>query len=433
MIKKSLIVLVLVIVGAGGYWWMNAPTEENGSQARRGNAAMQMRAGITGQRWGRGGAPTTTVQVEAMTVTEKAQSPFLPLLAKVSAKRQEIITAPQQSRVESILVEPGQQVTAGDPLLQLSAESLQWALRQQEAAITQQEAAIRIAARQHEVHEQALEQARANYRREVNLRQQGYSNESNVQAAAEALRSAELQVAVYDDESIQRQAQLEQARIELARVQSQLDDLTPHAPFDAEVAAVHTAPKVQVAEGTELLTLIDRSSLYASTQIPLSAYREVRGNNTKAWIRVDDNTYPATVSRLAATSNAGAVAMELSLPEGLPVLINETIELDLALPEIQAYAVPQNALYQGDQLYLINEGRLRAVSVSVLGYQQRNDEQWALVDSDELEGEVTVLTTRLSQPTNGTPVTIVNGANVSSSAEPPVRTDAVNSRTEPPL
>ncbi len=433
MIKKSLIVLVLVIVGAGGYWWMNAPKEENSAQARRGNAAMQMRAGITGQRWGRGGAPTTTLQVEAMTATPQAQSPSLPLLAKVSAKRQEVITAPQQARVDTILVEPGQDVTEGEPLLKLSAESLQWALRQQQAAITQQEAAIRIAARQHEVHKQALEQAQANYRREVNLRQQGYSNESNVQAAAEALRSAELQVAIYEDESIQRQAQLEQARIELAQVEAQLEDLTPKAPFEAEVAAIHTAAKVQVASGANLLTLIDRSSLYASTQIPLSAYREVSGNNTKAWVRVDGITYPAKVSRLAATSNAGAVAMELSLPEDLPVLINETIELELALPEIQAYAVPQNALYQGDQLYLINEGRLRAVSVSVLGYQQRDDEQWALVDSGELEGEVTILTTRLSQPTNGTPVTIVNGLGTPSGTAPPERAEAMNSVPETPL
>jgi len=409
MIKKAVVVIVLVAVGAAGYWWMNAPEGDSGPEARRGSAAWQMRAGITGQRWGRGGAPTTTIQVEAMNVARSAESPTLPLLATVSAKRQETITAPQLARVEEILVEPGDRVEAGQPLLRLTAESLQWALRSQQAAITQQEAAIRIAARQHEAHRETLEQARANYQREVNLRQQGFSNESSVQAAAETLRSAELQVAVYEDESVQRQAQLEQARLELEQVQSQIDDLTPTAPFEADVVAVETAPQVQVTSGAPLLTLIDRSSIYASSQIPLSAYRQLRDGNAEAFARINGTAYPVRVSRLSATADAGAVALELTLPEDIPVLINETIEIDLALPAIDAYALPQDALYYGDQLYRINDGRLQAASVTVLGYQQRGDEPWALVTGDELNGEMTVLTTRLSQPTNGTPVTIVNG------------------------
>ncbi|GGX65277.1 efflux RND transporter periplasmic adaptor subunit [Saccharospirillum salsuginis] len=410
MIKKALVVVVLVALGGAGYWWMNAPVGDSGPEARRGNAAMQMRAGITGQRWGRGGAATSTIQVEALDVTMSAHSPTLPLLATVAAKRQEIITAPQLARVEDILVEPGDRVEAGQPLLRLSAESLQWALRQQQAAITQLEATIRIAARQHEVHQEELEQARANYQREVNLRQQGFSNESSVQTAADALRSAELQVAVYEDESVQRRAQLEQARIELEQVQSQIEDLTPTAPFDAEVVAIQTAPRVQVASGANLMTLIDRESIYASTQIPLSAYRELRAGNAEARAIVNGVSYPVRISRLSATANAGAVAMELTLPDDIPVLINETIELDLALPAVDAYALPQDALYYGDQLYRIEDGRLRAVSVSVLGYQQRGDQPWALVTGDGLDGGMTVLTTRLSQPTNGTPVTVVNGA-----------------------
>lgn len=410
MIKKTVMVLVLIALGGAGYWWMNAPVDSGDPQARRGNAAWQMRAGITGQRWGRGGAPTTTIQVEALDVSRSPHSPTLPLLATVLAKRQETITAPQQARVAEILVEPGDSVTAGQPLLRLSAEDLEWARRQQQAAITQQEAAIRIAERQHQAHQEELEQARANYERETNLRRQGFSNESSVQSAAEALRAAELQVAVYEDESVQRSAQLEQARIELEQVEAQIDDLTPTAPFDATVVDVQTAPRVQVSAGANLMTLIDRSSIYASTRIPLSVYRTLRERPSGAQAIVNGERYPVTVTRLAATADTGTVAMELSLPESIPVLINETIEMDLALPAVEAYALPQDAVYYGDQVFQIEDGRLQVATVSVIGYQQRDGAQWALVDSTDLNGDVTVLTTRLSQPTNGTPVTVVSGS-----------------------
>lgn len=409
MVKKAIFIGVLLAAGGGGYYWMTQPQENQATaEQRRGNAAMQIRSGMTGSRWGRGAAPVSALQVEALEASSGWHHPTMSLLARVDAKRRETIMAPLNARVESIHVRPGQSITAGTELLQLQADSLRWSLRQQEASINAQEAAIRIAARQHEAHLQELEQARANYQRELNLRQQGFGNDATVQAVADTLRNAELRVSIYADESLARASQLEQARIQLEQAQAQLDDLNPKAPFDTEVVNVSIAPSVQVTANQPMLELVDLGSLYVSTQIPIAAYRQLRGIDIQAYAQVAGQQWPLSLLNLAATTSSGSVALELTVPAEMPVLINETIEISLALPQVESYAVPQDAIYYGDQLYTIDDGRLLANTVSILGYQERDGKQWALVAGAELIGDIDVLTTRLSQPTNGTPVAIVD-------------------------
>ncbi|HET8903173.1 MAG TPA: HlyD family efflux transporter periplasmic adaptor subunit [Saccharospirillum sp.] len=408
MWKKALVVVALLAIGFAGYHWMNAPQETTASEQRRGNAAMSMRAGITGSRWGRDGVDSSAIQVEALEVTRALNAPQIPLLGTVQAKRQETITAPQAARVSDILVRSGESVAAGEPLLRLEAEAVNWALRQQQATIEQQLAGIRIAERQHKLNQEALVIAERDLEREQNLQQQGFSNETNVAAARQTWRNAQLAVANYDDEAAQRQSQLEQARIELEQVRDQQQDLTPTAPFSAEVVSIDTAAQVRVDAGETLLSLVDRSSLFVRTQVPLRIYRNITGTEIEASAWLNGTAYPLTLNNLAATSNTGSVDLTLNLPQEIPVLINETLEISLTLPPVESFAIPQNAVYYGDQIYQISEGVLQALPISILGYQQRDGEQWALIDSDELGEEATILTTRLSQPTNGTPVRVLN-------------------------
>ncbi|WP_028669582.1 efflux RND transporter periplasmic adaptor subunit [Saccharospirillum impatiens] len=407
MWKKAVVVVALLAIGFTGYRWMNAPVESAASEQRRGNAAMSMRAGITGSRWGRDGVDSSAIQVEALEVSRTLNTPQIPLLGTVQAKRLEIITAPQAGRITEILIRSGDSVTAGEPLLRMEARAVDWALRQQQATIDQQQASIRIADRQHERNQEALAIAQRDLAREQSLLEQGFSNDTNVAAARQTWRSAQLTVANYDDEAAQRQSQLEQAFIELEQVQDQQLDLSPTAPFSADVASIDTAAQVQVEAGETLISLIDRDSLYVRTQVPLRVYRNIAGTEIDATAWLNNTPYPLTLDNLAATSNTGSVNLTLNLPRDIPVLINETLEVSLKLPPIESFAIPQNAVYYGDQIYQITEGSLQVLPIRILGYQQRDGEQWALIDSNELASEATILTTRLSQPTNGTPVTIV--------------------------
>jgi len=420
MKKQSIIVAVILAVGVGGYLLMSSPLGSDRGAQRGGNAAMSMRAGLAGSRWGRSNASSNALQVEAIDVELSNNAPTTPLLAQVDAKRQETLTVPAEARVIDIAVQAGQRVSVGDALIELNADSIEWTLRQQQAAVAQQQAAIRIAERQHQVNQAALSNARASYQREVALNDQGYSNAASLQTAEEALRSAELTVDIYADQLVQQQADLEQARIALEQAQANADDLQPVAPFDAEVVSINVATGARIAADTSLMTLVDRSSLFARTQVPLSVYRRIRGQNIEAEAVIDETHYPLTVTSLAASAETGAVALEVALPANIPVLINETIELQLKLPTLPSYAVPQDAIYQNNRLYRLVDGALSMQTVQVLGYQQRDGKQWALVTFDEttqLEEPITVLTTRLSQPSNGTPVTRVGQSSETSTTQ----------------
>jgi multidrug efflux pump subunit AcrA (membrane-fusion protein) len=407
MWKKAVVVVALLATGFVGYRWMNAPTGESAGEQRRGNAAMSMRAGITGSRWGRGGVDSSAIQVEALEISRSRHAPQIPLLGTVRAKRQETINAPQAGRVVEILVRSGQAVDAGQSLMRLEARAVDWALRQQQATIDQQEAGIRIANRQHELDLEELAIAERDLAREENLRDQGFSNDNSVADARQVWRSAQLAVANFEDEAAQRQSQLEQAQIELEQVREQFDDLTPTAPYRAEVVSIDTADQAQVDSGEPMLTLVDRSSLFVRTQVPLRIYRIITGTDITANALLNGREYPLTLDNLSATSSTGSVDLTLTLPQDIPVLINETLEVSLTLPPVEGFAIPQNAVYYGDQIYQIANGVLQAVPINIFGYQQRDGEQWALIDSDSLDNTATVLITRLSQPTNGTPVTVI--------------------------
>lgn len=417
MKRQAIIVVAILAVGAGGYWWMSSPIGSDSGAQRGGNAALSMRAGLAGSRWGRSNAQSDALQVEALDVAFADHAPSTPLLANVDAKRQETLTAPAEARVLDISVQAGQLVGAGDALLALSADSIDWSLRQQRAAVARQEAAMRIAERQHQVDLAALEDARANYRRQVALNDQGYANATSLQEAEEALRSAELTVDIYDDEAVQRAADLEQARVALEQAEADAADLQPTAPFDAEVVSIDVASGARLGADASLMTLVDRSSLFARTQVPLSVYRRIRGQAIEAEAVLDGVSYPLSVTSLAASAETGSVALEVALPAYIPVLINETIELQLKLPAVASYAVPQDALYQSNRLYQLVDGAIRVQTVDLLGYQQRDGEQWALVTLDNPGEPMTVLTTRLSQPTNGTPVTRVGAQNAANDSE----------------
>lgn len=417
MKKQTIVVASILLVGVVGFLLMSLPSGSDSGVQQRGNAAMNMRAGLAGSRWGGSNASSNALQVEAIDVALADNAPTTPMLAQVDAKRQETLTVPAEARVIDIQVQAGQFVSAGDALMTLSADSIEWTLRQQQAAVDQQQAAIRIADRQHQVDIAALANARASYQREEALNNQGYSNTASLQAAEDTLRSAELTVDIYDDEAIQRQADLEQAMIALEQAQADADDLQPAAPFDAEVVSIDVAAGARLDADTSLMTLVDRSSLYARTQVPLSVYRRIRGQAIEAEAIIDDTHYPLTVTSLAASAETGAVALEVALPANIPVLINETIELQLKLPTVASYAVPQDAIYQSDRLYQIVDGALSVTTVDILGYQQRDGEQWALVTMDDAGAPLTVLTTRLSQPTNGTPVTRVGGGSQNAAVE----------------
>jgi RND family efflux transporter MFP subunit len=136
-------------------------------------------------------------------------------------------------RVAEVLVEVGDAVRAGQPLLRLDTRTLEVQARQADASVAQARA--------------SLELARANANRGATLVKQGLISSSNADELRATLASAEAQLATAE-------ADREAARLRLGFA-------TLRAPDDGVISARSVQPGQIVSSGTDLLRLIREGRL----------------------------------------------------------------------------------------------------------------------------------------------------------------------------
>ena len=136
-------------------------------------------------------------------------------------------------RVAEVLVEVGDRVRAGQPLLRLDARTLQVQARQADASVAQARASLQL--------------ARANSERGATLVEQGLISSSNADELQATLTSAEAQVATAE-------ADRDAARLSLGFA-------TLTAPDAGVISARAVQPGQIVSSGTDLLRLIRQGRL----------------------------------------------------------------------------------------------------------------------------------------------------------------------------
>ncbi len=136
-------------------------------------------------------------------------------------------------RVAEVLVEVGDRVRAGQPLLRLDARTLQVQARQADASVAQARASLQL--------------ARANSERGATLVEQGLISSSNADELQATLTSAEAQVATAE-------ADRDAARLRLGFA-------TLTAPDAGVISARAVQPGQIVSSGTDLLRLIRQGRL----------------------------------------------------------------------------------------------------------------------------------------------------------------------------
>ncbi len=195
-------------------------------------------------------AENETVQVELGTIenTVEAGGEVRPQVS--SAVRSEI-----SGRIGRIFVEDGEEVEAGQKLIELEQVSLLTELREAE--------------RNFQADELRVEQARWNYLREQELFEKEYSQEKSLMDNRIALELAEIQLAV-------REARLEKAR-------ENLDKTTIRAPHDGIITEMDLnegqviTGATSVNQGTQLMMINNLERLYIQidvNELDISRIRE---------------------------------------------------------------------------------------------------------------------------------------------------------------
>ena len=210
-----------------------------------------------------------------------------------------MVSSKYPGRIASISVKEGDDVTAGDLLVQLEAQEIEAKVRQAEEG---------VAAVEHEVEavRSQCEQAQRDAKRFRELYAEGTATEREAE-------KAELAENVAEEKQTAIEAQLRQAKAMLDEVCTARDDLTLTAPADGVITNRLHEPGAVIA--TPVLTLINLDTLYLKVYVPENQIGKLTlGLDAKIYTDAfPDQPYEATVAYIA--SSAEFTPKEVQTPD----------------------------------------------------------------------------------------------------------------------
>jgi len=184
-------------------------------------------------------AAASTVTVATASVQYVDKTPQIKLYGSIEGKTSAAVSAKIAGRIQQILVEDGQAVSAGQPLIILESAELANAARMAQDSVTKARA--------------NYDNALANYNRYLTLFNQNAVSRQQLDSAETQLKIA--------------QADLSSAQASLANAQQQYGYATITAPVDGVVANKTATVGQVVSPGVQLLTVEHLEQVYAVVNV----------------------------------------------------------------------------------------------------------------------------------------------------------------------
>ena len=174
------------------------------------------------------------------------------------------------------------------------------------------------------------------------------------------------------------QASIQHARARERAARANLDRSVVRAPFDGPVLAVDTAPGDH-SRGATLVTIAAAESLELRATVPervrsqlTAALAQGKSVYARPMDAAGDTPVRYALRRTSADIKAGRSGIDawfaVPLADTDSAQIGRIARLEVVLPaQPDLVAVPLQALYDNRRVYLVDDGRLRAVDVQRLG------------------------------------------------------------------
>ena len=357
-------------------------------------------------------------------------APDLSLFGRVGSPRLARLSAALSADVVSVDVLEGEWAIAGQRLVALDERDARLVLAERSAEVQELEAQLENESQRHESEQRALRHelellalSRKAAKRAGDLAKSNVGSHSSYDIARQeetrqalAVNRRELAVAEYESLRRQLEARLARARARAEQARVDLDRSEVRAPFSGRIAQVLVSPGDRVRPGDRLLDLYDTAMLEIRAQIPTRKVVIVRDSldrdlELSAWARVDGRPVEARLDRLTGrvARGAGGTDALFRVTTGSELLsLDQSVELSLRLPPLaDSVALPYEALYGLDRIYLLDNGRMRGVRVERLGEMQASDgNRRVIVRSDELVPATRVIVTQLPNASDGLKVRV---------------------------
>ncbi len=374
--------------------------------------------------------PEKSWSVAVMPARATDLRPNLELYAKVESPEDANLSAAVEAAVLQVLVQDGDSVEAGTPLILLDDQDSQLELLQREADVQEILADINLERQRLLRNRQALEREQellelteSNAERVQSLYRDKLLSQANVDDSTEELKRQQLAFT-------SRQLSIEESEIKVKKLQAQLrraqalrdragltaDRTRVLAPFSGAVSNVQVSVGDRVRVGDELLRIHNPEAIELRTQVPTRFAARIRDAlslavDMDATVSVAGMDYAAHLERLSSSTRQGSGSVDAYLSfEQLPpeTQLGATLRVLLSLPaEPGAVALPAEAVYGRNRIYLAADGRMLALDVERLGERRLADgRSEVIIRSPELDGDDQIITTKISNAADGLLVSI---------------------------
>jgi len=289
-------------------------------------------------------APTQApVKVPLGVVEEKPSPDVLTLTGMIAADQRSEVTADTQGKVISVLVERGQRVKMGQPVVQLDVRN---------AALSAREAQAN------------LEAARA----------QKQLAEEECKRVQVLLDKGAITRSEYDRQVTQCTSTLQQVSAAQARadmITKSVNDGLVRAPFDGQVTEKSVAPGEWVAPGRTLFTLVDDDPLKVELSVPEAEVRKIqKGMKVDVTATAQPGKhYTATVTRIGGEiAKSRALIVEATIAPQSDLVPGMFAEADIVIGETVRPVVSRDAVVQLGKIwhaFLVVKGELQDRIVQV--------------------------------------------------------------------
>ena len=203
-----------------------------------------------------------------------------------------------------------------------------------------------------------------------------------------AVEQRRLEIRGHESRRKQVEAKLARATAQQARAMLDLERTRVYPPFEGRITEVFVSPGDRVRPGDRLLAMFDTGTLELRAQIPIRRLPVVRaalerGETLDARAVVDGREIRAVLHRLTAQVDPGSGGADglFRVTEGNAWLqIGRTVEIILDLPPIHdAVAVPREALYGTDRVFVLDGERMKGVEVERVGEIHAGDGDGRLI------------------------------------------------------
>ena len=362
-------------------------------------------------------------RVEAEAVSPQTLAPQLLLYGRVEAPDLLKAAASRPARVAEVAVREGQLVDAGSLLVKLDERDFLPALHQAEAQVAELEAQAESERIRYENDVRALEQERkllelaANgVERAQRLKKQRVGSDSELDSAEEALARQNLSVSNRERDIADHPARLGALEARLQSAKSRLDEIaldlersSAIAPFDGVVTGVEVTVGDQVKQDAVLLRLYSIADLEVRARIAAPYQSEVAmalaaGEPLSAASVTGGVPIRLRLERLSGEAQPSGVDGLFAVEEGGGALrLGQMLELRLSRPSRQGVVtVPFEAVYGGDRLYKLVDGRMRGIRVeSFGGWSDDQGDERLLVRTEALAAGDLVVVTHMPNAIDG--------------------------------